>query len=230
MNILIFEENLEDAKHLSDCLGSYFIEKDIEYNIDIVNESCDFIDKTDSYDLFCLDIGDEKESGIDVGIKIRDLNKDAIIIFVTKYTKYLIDGYKAQANRYFIKPIKQQEFKLEIDNILQKYINRYSGFYDLRIQDTKIYYNDIIYVDYYNRKTRIHFISGKVYETKDSFKCWIDRLKDYHFVQSYKSYLVNLSYVDQVICNEIVLNTREIVPLSRLFKKEFELRYSANLN
>ncbi|MFQ6792687.1 MAG: hypothetical protein ACLRT4_07890 [Thomasclavelia sp.] len=73
--------------------------------------------------MFCLDINDEKESIIDVRVKICDLNKDAIIIFITKYTKYLINGYKAQLNRYFIKLIKQHEFKLQIDNILKKYIS-----------------------------------------------------------------------------------------------------------
>lgn len=42
--------------------------------------------------------------------------------------KYAIDGYKIDAERYFIKPINQTEFNLEMNNIVHKYYNNLLGF------------------------------------------------------------------------------------------------------
>ncbi len=60
-----------------------------------------------------------------------------------------------------------------------------------------------------------------------------DRLKNiyshwqkYHFIQSHKSYLVNMKMIRQVTWNEISLSDGSKVPLSRTHKKEFQDAYA----
>ena len=48
-----------------------------------------------------------------------------------------------------------------------------------------------------------------------------ERLGNYGFAQSHKGYLVNFSYIDTIKGNDIILVTNEMIPLSRMMKKEF---------
>ena len=46
-------------------------------------------------------------------------------------------------------------------------------------------------------------------------------LEDQGFAQSHKGYLVNLLYVDNICGNDIILVTKEVLPVTRVMKKEF---------
>ena len=73
-------------------------------------------------DLLFLDMEINEENGIDIGLELQELKHDCRIIITTSYSKYAIDGYKIHADRYFIKPINQLEFNLEMEAIIKKYI------------------------------------------------------------------------------------------------------------
>ncbi|MBU6169623.1 MAG: LytTR family transcriptional regulator [Bacteroidetes bacterium] len=64
-----------------------------------------------------------------------------------------------------------------------------------------------------------------------------DRLKNiynhwykYHFIQTHKSYLVNMKMINQVNWNMIILTDGSKVPLSRTNKKEFQDAYALFLS
>lgn len=225
MNILVYEDDENDLSNILECISSFFTKKDIDYSIDIFDLFEQFAHKIKYYDIFFIDIEVHNECGIDIGIKIRNLNKDAKLIFVTNYSKYLIDGYKANANRYFLKPLRQEEFDIEMNSVIKDYINEYSGFYDKKICDDKIYYRDILYIDYYNRKTRIHFISGKIISTPKPLIYWINQLNDFCFAQPYRSFLINLKRISGFTKEDIILENEERIPVSRLYRKSFEKQY-----
>ena len=199
MKILIFEDNEKELGTLLNYIESFCLSKNIIYTVDIYTNSKDFIENIYTYDLIFLDIEVQNENGIDIGIKIREYNDDAKIIFVTNYSKYLIDGYKAHADRYFLKPLNQEEFNIELENVLEDYIQKYSGFFDKKILKTKIYFNEILYIEFKDRKT-------------------------------YRAYLVNLRHISGFTKQEVIMENEEYLPISRLFKNEFEERYLKSLS
>lgn len=172
-------------------------------------------------DFIFLDIELDEENGIDIGIKIKALNKNIKIIFATNFSQYSIDGYKAHADRYFLKPIDQNQFDTEMDTVIDDYILNNSNFVDAKITPDLIYYNDILYIEYINhsRKTILHMIGGKNYETIYTLKYWLDKTHDYPFCQSYKSVIVNLNCISGFRKNDLLLINDETIPLSRNFKK-----------
>ena len=60
---------------------------------------------------------------------------------------------------------------------------------------------------------------------RDRLKNVYTRLQKYHFVQTHKSYLVNLAMIKQVSWNEITLKDGSKVPLSRKHKEAFRNAY-----
>lgn len=222
MKVLIYEDNTEDLKSLIECIKKFFYEKELTYDLEICTESNQLYKHAIDHDLVFLDIEGNNENGIDIGINIRKINPDIKLIFISNFSKYLIDGYKANANRYFLKPIKQEWFNLELENVLNDYLQNNVSFTDHKIYPNKIYIKQILYVEFKNRKTYLHLFSGKVIETPYPLKYWIEKLEKYHFKQSYKSFLVNLRQISSISKIDVILLNDEKIPLSRIYKKDLE--------
>lgn len=225
MKILIYEDNQEDLKNLLKCIETFFSITEVPYATKICTDSTYILTNHFNFDLLFLDIEVFGESGIDLGYKIRKQNPDIRIVFVTNYSKYLTDGYKAQANRYFVKPIQQEEFNIELSNVISDYLDEYDGFYDESLSFKKIYFKNILYIEYINRKTKIHFISGEEIITGYSLKYWYEKMESKDFAQSYKSLIVNLKHISGFTKNEVILDNEEHLPISRLSRQEFEKKY-----
>lgn len=220
MEILIFEDNKEDQQELLLNIQNLFKLYSMEYKVTTTNDYNYVLENNKDFDLIFLDIEVNENSGISLGIEIRKTNKDVCIIFLTHYSKYLIDGYKAHANRYFLKPINQEEFNLEMKNVLENYTRNFDGFYDEKISDRKILYNQIYYIEFMQRKTHLHFITSEICSSPYPLNHWISILPDY-FAQSYKSILINLNHVNTYSKDNVVMNNNEIIPLSRRFRNDF---------
>lgn len=225
MNILIFENNDDDFNHLTSCIKNYFTKENINYHIHRCKNKEELLKTIQQYNLLFLDIELDEDNGIDLGMELKKSNHDCRIMITTNYAKYAIDGYKINADRYFIKPINQQEFNIEIDFVINKYNKDNIYFFDKNICNYKIYVKDIIYIEFINRKSVIHQINGKKIDTNCTLKYWYEKLNSLAFAYSYKAFLVNLEYVVALYKNDLKMINDDIVPLSRHYKKEFETKY-----
>lgn len=129
MKILIFDDNRQDREHLTNCLNSFFENKDISYQITTCQNKDELLHDINHYDFLFLDIELGQENGIDLGLQLQTIQHHCHIIITTNYSKYAIDGYKIQAERYFIKPIHQQEFDLEMNGVIKHYIKDKNYFF-----------------------------------------------------------------------------------------------------
>ncbi len=225
MKILIFDDNKNDIKHLTNCLKTFFKNKNISYQIKTCQNKEELLNDIDCYDFLFLDIELDQENGIDLGLELQKVKHHCRIIITTNYSKYAIDGYKIQAERYFIKPIHQQEFDLEMNTVIKNYIKDNNYFFDKKVCDSKIYIKDILYIEFIDRKSMIHKLNGEIIMTNCTLKYWYDQFSIYNFAYPYKAFLVNLKYVNALYKKDIRLTNGEMIPLSRHYKKEFETKY-----
>lgn len=226
------EDNDDDYCSLLNNLQKFFKQVDIKYCLFRAKTKQELFHYVFESDIVFLDVELQGENGIDLGIKIREKNEEIKIIFVTNYIQYSIDGYKAQANRYFLKPISQKHFNSEFSTLIKKYMLDRSGFIDLKLDSNKIYYKNVLYIEYISseRKTVLHLITGKNLKTNYPLKYWLNELKSLSFCQSYKSILVNLNCVSATLKNNIILINDESIPLSRSYKKSFDEANLRNLH
>lgn len=225
MNILIFENNDDDFNHLTSCIKNYFTKENIDYHIHRCKNKEELLKTIKQYNLLFLDIELDEDNGIDLGMELKKSNHDCRIMITTNYAKYAIDGYKINADRYFIKPINQQEFNIEMSAIVKTYLRNSIGFFDEKISHKKIYIKDILYIEFKERKTELHFVDGDIISTNYSLKYWYQHLKDSGFAYPYKAYLVNMQHILQFTNNNLKLTNNESIPLSRHYKEEFEKAY-----
>ena len=151
------------------------------------------------------------------------------IIITSQYNKYLIDGYKIHAERYLLKPIHKAEFMLDMEAVLNEYFRQYASFIDKKISLVPIYLSNILYIEALDKHSVLHMSKGKHLRTPYRLKYWNERFENEGFVQSHKSFLVNLSHVKEIKKIDIILWNDDVIPLSRNYKKIFETAYMKQL-
>lgn len=230
MKILIYEDNKNDALKLCQCIDNFFKTKKIKYEIRYCSNKDELLQNIESYDLMFLDVELGNENGIEIGKELLTKNIDCRIILTSNYSKYLIDGYKIHADRYFLKPINQEEFNIEMQSVIKRYFNNFLGIFNPKICKYKIYFKDILFIEHQNRKTYIHLLNAKVIECTYPLKYWLEKIADQPFAQSHKAFIVNLNYISGYKNNHIILYNNVLIPLSRHFKNSFELSFKDNLH
>lgn len=230
MKILIYDDNKNDVENLINCIQSFLHLKKISAEIYVCKNTTQLLEKAELSDLVFLDIEIGNENGIEIGLKLKQLINKPRIIITSLFSKYLIDGYKIHADRYFIKPIKQEEFNLEMENIIQNYFEQHIGITDLNICKEKILLKDIVYVEFKDRKTLLHFLSGTTLTTPYSLKHWANILYDYSFGQPHKSFIINFKHISAFTKQDVVMINGYLIPLSRHFKNEFNKQYMESLH
>jgi len=173
------------------------------------------------FHIIFMDIKMPELDGIETAKKIRIIDSNVVIIFITSQIKHALAGYNVNAANYLIKPLNYMRFKLEMDKAVLRTVNTKHGYISVKNDNGffKIYHTSLRYIETYQRNTMIH--TGK--ENIISYKKMQEHEKDlegYPFVRCHASYIVNLEYIDKVLDYEIALVTGELIPISKQKKKE----------
>lgn len=224
LRIAICDDLSTDLEIVKKMTSSLLSSLNLEYEIEEYNNGKDLLNSPISFDLILLDIEMDQINGIAIARELRKYNNETIIIFITNSTNYLQVGYTVRANRYLVKPLDKQEFDYELTSVLNNQIMDNKFIIDKRISPFKLYLRDIIYIEFYDRKTIIHKINEQI-STYITLKEWNILLENYYFSQTHKAYIVNLKHIKQITTDTIILLNNETLPISRKYKDTFRQKY-----
>jgi len=71
--------------------------------------------KNNRADIALLDIDMPEMNGINLAVKLKQLNPDIAVIFLTGYSQYAVEAFKIHANGYLLKPINKERLQEEIN-------------------------------------------------------------------------------------------------------------------
>lgn len=228
LKIAICDDVRQDLKTTYEIVKKYLSTTNVEFQIDIFEEPQELINKAQEFNLIFLDIDLGINNGLEIARKINKLNYNYKLILISNYSEYLRDGYRVKADRYFVKPVDQDEFNMDMNDVLKEYIFDSSYIFDIKVCKSKIYIKDILYIEKLSRKTFI-YTKNNVYTTNYTLLHWIELLEDFNFAQCHRAYYVNLCNIEDYNNNNIFFheNGEEyIVPISRFYKEDFVKRYT----
>lgn len=186
-------------------------------------------------DLIFLDIEMPHLSGIDF---LQSIEKRPYIIFTTAYPDYAVQGFELNAADYLLKPIEFNRFL--------KAVNKVYGLYNLQREDAvsvapaprrentktpdyllikveyatvKVEFNSIFYIEGLKDYVKIH-TANKPLLTKSTMKNLEEKLPSNMFTRVHKSFVVNLSQIESIENNRILINGRRI-PIGSQYKNSF---------
>ena len=224
LKIAIVEDERECQEALIEQLRKYEKEKNDAFMVRIFKDGIDILDDYSAdYDLIFLDIHMKYQDGMTTAKKIREVDADTQIVFITALAQYAIEGYKVNALDFILKPVVYEQLAMTMDKVLAV-TSKYRKEKLLLVADgesrCKISTEDIHYIEVVNHDM-FFYTKEKVYSRHGiPLKTMADELADCYFVKSGQSQLVNLKYVDEVKKDTVYVEGTQIF-LSRSRKKEF---------
>ena len=181
-------------------------------------------------DLLFVDIQMPDLNGFEL---VKQLEKKPILIFTTAYGEYAIEGFKADALDYLLKPIDFTEFTKAVNKAREWFevrkekdtkveINKEFLFIKSEYKIIRINFKDITYIQGMSEYVKIHLSTGKPVMSLLSLKSLEAQLPASMFMRVHKSYIVNLQKINMIERNEIVYDDGTIIPVSQQYKTQFQ--------
>jgi len=175
-------------------------------------------------DLLFLDIDMPNLSGIQFAQLVKGKTE---VVFSTAFKEYAYQAFDINAIDFLLKPITYDRFLQMLDKVYAKKrtqtVGAESNFIFLQIGPSKkvikVNCDEIIYVEGLSNYVRITMMSGKVHTVYTSMKTLLEKLPFNSFVQTHKSYIVNLKFVEIIGNNEIVIKGEHTLPIGESYKK-----------
>lgn len=224
--IAIVEDEEAERKYLENCLKKYEEENDVKFEMNFFSDGIDFIEQYKTgYDIVFMDIELPKYDGMSAAQKLREVDGQVRLVFVTKSVKYAIKGYEVDAMYYLVKPIKYFPFSVKLDKIIRS-LQGQKLTITVKVSGRegcggimRLVIDDIYYVEVCSNYLKYHTSSG-IYEERNTMKVVEERLNPFGFCRCNNYCLVNLKYISELNKNSIVVNGVDM-EISRSRKKGF---------
>ena len=161
------------------------------------------------FDCVFLDIQMKSINGIECARKIREYDKKIGIVFLSAIKDYVFEGYEVNAIRYLLKPLEVEKCHALLD-LISESVTKERQY--LLVNKTKVDCEEILFIESFGHYCAVH--TDKVIETKASLGEIISKLP-MSFIQTHRSYVVNLEHVDSVLKDVCLLDDASEIPISR---------------
>lgn len=179
-------------------------------------------------DLIFIDIRMPGLTGLEL---ISSLEQKPLVIFVTAYKQYALDGYDLNVVDYLVKPVALDRFI--------KACNRAKELYDLKMMkhnapvqkpadyffvnadysQVKVMFNDITWMEGLRDYVKIYLKStGKPLLIRSSLKAIEPELPSDKFIRFHKSYLANINSITAIRKNSVFIGDLEL-PVGDTYKE-----------
>ncbi len=226
MKIVVCDDEQIYLNDIETHINQYLTEHSLFADICKYLGSNDLINHIAYFDIAFLDIEMNGENGLQLGKRLREINPDIILIYITAHNNYLDDALDLGSIRFFDKPINSQRFykgfeaainKLNDSNIRYYVSNDSNGVLSLKA-------SDIIYIEIKGRKTKV-VTKDKPYYSKKSIKDWKSELAKSFFVSPHKSFIINTNYITQFQRDHVILDEKYYVPIAHSNRTEFKKNF-----
>lgn len=233
IKIAICDDDRGEREHMSGLIEEYRDVNHIQYEYTVFRNGFELIsvlEKGHVFDIYCLDIIMPGFSGISLAKEIRLFDKIAQIIFFTSTPEFALEGYSVQAVNYVLKPVTREILFFTLTEVLER-IKQEEGLHIIVKGSEglqKILLSNLMYVEAMGKKVVFHLMFGGTIECTHQISVVCKELiKAGSFIQPHRSYLVNMSYIDRIGKEGIVLQNGTSVPAAQAKLKEMKRCYLA---
>ena len=217
---------IDDEPLAADLLASY-AKKTLFLNlIGVFNSAVEGIKviRENRVDLIFLDIQMPELSGLEFA---RILPKETKIIFTTAFSQYAVDGYKANAIDYLMKPVSYDDFLAGANRALEWFrsIRQSENASDDRFifvkseyKLVKIMFDDILYIEGLKDYVKIYLTDGREpVMSLMNMKKIEESLPRPEFMRSHRSYIVHMKKIEGIDRFRVVIGDA-VLPISDSYK------------
>jgi two-component system LytT family response regulator len=176
-------------------------------------------------DLIILDVNMPRLTGFEM---LRSLKKHPAVIITSAYSEYALEGFELSVTDYLLKPFSFPRFVQATEKVVNR--NQDSAVAERTVYDedflmvksdkklTKIFLEEIEYVEAYGNYIFIYRNSGDRIMSKQTLTQFEEQLPAHKFVRIHKSYLLSLKAVKYLEGNEVALANRKL-PVGKVYRE-----------
>lgn len=169
-------------------------------------------------DLIFLDIQMPGLTGLQF---LQSLAHKPLVILITAYEKYALEGFNLDVTDYLVKPVSLERFFKACNKARELYQLKnnhkpsatHPDFFFVNVDYSlqKIVFADILWIEGLKDYVRIHLRNNpKPVITRISFKSLEEQLQPGKFIRIHKSYIVAIAAITAIRKNSIFLDTIEL--------------------
>lgn len=220
----IVDDEVEFTGQLKEYLLQYGKENNVEFEIDIFHDGAEILENYEPrFDAIFLDIEMPLISGMEAAERIRELDEDVVLMFITNMAQYAIFGYSVGALDFVMKPVNYYTFSMKVRRVLKRVKKKEEEqkVIVLNLPDgvKRIDIKQIYYIEIQNRMLHYHTTEGELV-IRGTLQSVEKMLESEAFVKCNHWYIVNLMHVKEVKKNVVVVGTHEL-EISRRNKTTF---------
>lgn len=179
------------------------------------------------FTLYLLDIMMPGTDGLAAAREIRTFDDTADIVFLTSSPGFAYESYGVHALDYLLKPVRAEMLYPILDRIFLREQRPQEGL-TLKCGSTlvRVPFSQLVYVEVSGKHLYFNLIDGTVREVFGTLKEYELLLLDRpEFMQTHRSYIVNMLQVSELSSAGIHTFTGKNLPVSRLLYPQLQKEY-----
>ena len=215
IRIAICDDNSLQRELLQDTLNDYTSRTGLPIKVEEFIDGSELLDRIrehGGFDIYILDLIMPGVNGMEVATTLRMLHDEGIIIFLTSTVDYALASYDVNAFHYLMKPLDRYKLFSVLDRATASLQSAEEQFIVVRTKEgeVRVPLNDLQFVSLKNRTLHYHLVRGSDVDglvIRVPFREAVAPiLRDGRFVLCGISMVVNLTCIDQMDCESVLLN------------------------
>lgn len=214
----------DDHKGIREAMVGCIMRWNPQIYVDVYSSGEELLEHYKPYQAVFLDIDMGGINGIETGQRIRGMDKETKIVYLTAYGDYVSGAFGVHAFQYLLKPVREKEIHHVLDEIFQ-YSKTQKSTPILEFETGKgmvcLPVDQIYYFEYESRRVQI-VTDRENYYMKDKIGTVLERMNGFGFSMPHQSFVVNMLHVKKVKGFDICLDNGMVVPLAQNKQKKWK--------
>jgi len=199
LQIAIVEDSEDSAKLLQGYLMDYESVVNDQFHVTCFSNPVAFLEPYRGYDLVFMDIQMPHMDGMEGAFRLRKLDTQVKLIFVTNMAQYAAQGYEVDALDFMVKPVSYPDFMFKMKRAMNAI--RISRKKELVIAQpsgmVRISSDELLYVEVRSHNLTYHLVDHTI-QARETMDRAEEQLAPWNFLRCNNCYLVNPRYIDWV--------------------------------
>ena len=197
IRIAILEDEAPVREDLAGYLRRYTRQYGTKFEVSLFADGDEILeDYRPDWDIILLDVEMPRLDGMTTAERIRKLDSEVILIFITNMAQYAIRGYAVDAMDYILKPVPYFAFSQQLQKAIRRLEKRAKAYLTVPVEGgfRRVDLSGVYYLESAGHKVRLYTEEGE-WTAPGSLRQYEETLADKQFARCNSGYLVNLAQV-----------------------------------
>lgn len=177
------------------------------------------------FDILFVDIQMPGMNGMELAKRIREKDRDVVIVFTTGLTDYLEEGYEVEALHYLVKPLNEEKVRQCLEKAKTRrqtvnYLTLHTEEETLKVSEEAVNYAEAM-----GHGCILGMAGDGELAVKESLSELEVMLEGRGFVKCHRSYLCRIGNIHHIGKEEIAFDDGKCIPVSRRLYNEVNKRF-----